>query len=486
MVKQQKPIIINNFNQGGLADSKWSGIKYSLYKMLGLDPHSAPGILRTAQAMALDTATTVDELCKARVASSNGCHYWGSSTSGKIWECDENGDWTLVYTMTLAGGEGGVNILYLFEYSGYIYVATEKYLHRIVATTKGATAWESGMVKKWATFGVGDTQFHPMIRPVDVLYIGGGNQVAQVDGDTFSANALDIVAPLRIKSLGSMGTDLLIGTYVNDNVTSTQLIRWNTWSVSFDVTDPINEVGINAFLQADNYVYVQCGNAGNIYQYDGSVLNLIKSIPGDYSGVKQMTVNPAAVGNIGNQILFGVSNIVGDPCDQGVYRIARNSTNYPYILDFPYPVSERDGDELVLSGIEIGAVLVVGSDIFVAWKHTASGPTYTYGIDKLDYATKLDGAYFESKIVIASSRDTFANIAKMFVAYSLLPADTAIEIQYSKNYEAYVPTDEKIDSMRNVVQAEEGIEATTLQLKVIVTTDGNDAPEIENATIVPR
>lgn len=481
--QQPKPILVNNFNQGGLADSKWSGIKFSLYKFLGFDPHSAPGILRVAQKMKKDSGTTVTEFCKARLSASNGCTYWGSSTTGKIWQRTSAGVWSLVYTMTAAAGE--VKVLSIFEYSGYIYIATELRLHRIIATSIGDTAWTANMALNWATFGVGDKEFHPMLMPVDVLYIGDGNQVAQVDGNTFSANALDITAPLRVKSLGQIGTDLLIGTYINDNVTQTRMIRWNTWSVSFDVSNPINEVGINAIFMSDNAVYAHCGVAGNIYQFDGNFMSLAKHIPGDYSTSATATVHPAAVSNIGNQILFGVSNVTGNPCDQGVYRIGRNSTNYPYIMDLPYPLSLRSGTDFVLTNIEIGAVLVVGSDIMVAWKQTLDGPTYAYGVDIIDYSNKLDGAYFETKVILASARDTFATIAKFLVAYDLLPASTAIEIQYSKNYAAYATTTEKVDSMHNVVFSEEGVEATTLQMKVKITASANNAPEIESAAIVP-
>jgi hypothetical protein len=41
--------------------------------------------------------------------------------------------------------------------------------------------------------------------------------------------------------------------------------------------------------------------------------------------------------------------------------------------------------------------------------------------------------------------------------------------------------------MHNIVSAEkDAIEATTLQMKVIITASGNTAPEIESGVIVPR
>ena len=81
---KQDPILVNQFNTGGLSDSIWSGLANSLYKMTGVDPHSAPGVLRAAQKMTKNSGVVVTEFCKARLISSNGRTYWGSSISGKI------------------------------------------------------------------------------------------------------------------------------------------------------------------------------------------------------------------------------------------------------------------------------------------------------------------------------------------------------------------------------------------------------------------
>ena len=85
MATDKNTIQIGNWNRGGLSDSKWSGTQDSFYKMVGLDMHSSPGVLKVAQKMAKDSGSTVTEFCKERVASSNGYTYWGSADSGKIW-----------------------------------------------------------------------------------------------------------------------------------------------------------------------------------------------------------------------------------------------------------------------------------------------------------------------------------------------------------------------------------------------------------------
>ena len=335
-------------------------------------------------------------------------------------------------------------------------------------------------MEDWATFAITNASFHPMIEQNLVLYIGDGNYLAQVDASTFTANALDIKTPLVIKSLGKISTDVLLGTYVADTVTKTEIIRWNTWSVSFTTSDEIPENGINAFLPADNYVFVQAGEAGNIYMYNSSgMLELYKKIPGDYSPTKTATVHPNSVANFGGDILFGVSNVTGNPCDELVYRIGRNSRNYPYIMDQPYPISQRSGSDFVLTGVEIGAILVVGSNMYVAWKNSTS-----YGVDKLDYSNKLDGAYIESR-VFAVNREQEINFMKSIVSYSSLPASTDINMYLSINYAAYTSALDKVDdTQRNIIEsANESRAFTTMQLKMKVTTSSNSSPEIEGAGV---
>lgn len=474
-------IPIQNFNLGGLADSKFSGTKNSFYKLTGFDMHSQPGLLKVAQKLTAETGTVPSELCRVAVNSSNGAQYWFSYTSGKIWERPTTGTWRLVHTTTPAAGTAGC--LGAAEYQGYIYWATQSRLHRITVAHADDNNWAANAVEDWATFSITDTAFHPMINHTaqQILYIGDGNYLAQVDAGVFTADALDIATPLRIKSLGEIGTDVLLGTYVASTITQTEIIRWNGWSVSFTSSDKIPEVGINAFLPADNYVFVQAGLAGNIYVYNGTALELYRKIPGDYSPTKYGSVYPDSVANYHGEILFGFSNGSGNPTDQGVYRIARSSRNYPYILDFPYPISQRSGDDLVITGVEMGAILVVGNDLFAAWKNGTS-----YGVDKLDWTTKLSGAYLETRVA-TTNREQFFNVSKFVVAYETMPENCSVAIQYSRNHDDYADTTEVKDTDRKIILSEsEGLEANTIQTKWTMTTSGNNAPTIESGGIFLR
>lgn len=475
-------IAIQDFNQGGLAFSKWSGLKNSLYKMTGFDPHTLPGILQVEQKLTAETTgSEPTELCRVAVNSSNGAQYWFSYTSGKIWERPTTGTWRLVHTTTPASGNAGC--LGAAEYQGRIWWFTQSRAHYITVALADDNNWSGDAVEDAGTFGITDSAFHPTYEtPGQVLYIGDGNRVAQIDGTTFTANALDIKTPLRIKSLGGIGTDLLIGTYVADTVTETEIIRWNTWSVSFTNSDPIPEVGVNAFFKADNMVLVQAGTKGNIYSYDGEKMSLWSKIPGDYSSTATAEVYPNSIANKEGQILFGFSNITGNPADQGVYRIGRHSASFSYIMDFPYPISERSGSDFVTTGLSIGAILVVGSDIYVSWKNNAGAGTY--GVDKLDSTSKLDGAYLESRVMIVE-REKLTNFMKAVVAYADLPVSTSIDMYLSKNYAAYGSALSKVDDTDRLIieSKDESTEFTTLQMKVKITASANTAPRIESAGV---
>lgn len=481
MAKRRKAVLnkvnLTNFNMGGLADSAWSGVEDSYYKLVGLDLHSTPGLLKVAQKLTKDSGSTVTEFCKVAIACSNGEQYWFSSTSGNIWARDTSGSWRLVFTTSPSSG--GAGCLGAIEYDGYIYWATENYLHRIAVSSATAATWTASV--NWAAFSNGDSEFHPMEIQNSVLYIGDGNYVAQVDSGTFSANALDLESKYRVSALGKIFTDLLIGTYVSDSVSKSHIFRWNTWSDSYTNSDEVNEIGINAFIPADNMVFVQAGYAGNIYFYNGQQLELYKKIPGNWDVNNKAVVYPYSATTIGNSSFFGLSQIAGNPTDLGVYQMGRHSRNYNYILDLPYPISERSGGDFVLSGIKIGAVLSVGYDLYVAWQNGTN-----FGVDKLDYSNKLNGAYLETR-VMTIDRESNSTFGDAYVSYYQKPTGTDIDIYFKRQIDSSYQSVTKVDDGdRKFIKAQLGLEATTLQLKWVFTTSGNDAPEVESGAVTIR
>lgn len=451
----------------GLADSKWSGVLGSFYRSVGIDGHSNPGSITVHQKLTKESGSTVDEFCKVKVACSNGYTFWFSSTSGKIWARSSGGTWTLALTTT--AGAGGVACLGAGEFNGYIYWATESRLHRI-AIANADDSW-SGHTLNWATFAVTNASHHPMAIQDLTLFIGDGNRVCSIDSAAvFNNNALDLLSPNVIKTMVEYEIDLLIGTANATTLNKTQIIRWDCVSTSWNTSDPIEEVGINAFIRDDNYMMVNAGRAGNIYFYNGEKLEPYKRIPGTYSSTQYGYVHPQAVGNYQGRPIFGFSNGTGNPALQGVYTLGSYSKDYRKVLDLSWVISAD-----VTSDIEIGAIIVADFDVLVAWK---SGSTY--GVDKIDYSNKYASAYLETRMLFQERRHMIKTLREVSAFYNSLPASTGITFSYSINGAAYVAMTSVTDSVIARVYATLSVEDIgSLQIKVAFTVSSNSAPIVE-------
>lgn len=467
-------IPIKNLNLGGIADSDYLGNDNSVAECVGLDIHSEAGVVKLNQKLTKESGSTIDDFVKASVSCSDGSTYLFGSTNGKIWKRASDGTYTLA--ATAAPAAGAIGILSAFESNGYIYYAMQSRLGRVAV---GAPTDWSTRSDSYATFTNTDADFHPMCEVNLVLYIGDKNFVAQVDAGTFSANALDIRAPHRIKSLGKIDTDLLIGTFVANTVMKTEVIRWNTWSLSYSVSDPIPEVGINAFLDTDNMVIVSAGSKGNLYIYDGSRLELFKTIKGNWSSTNKATVHSGAVFNFNGLPLFGLSQVTGTGVNLGVYSLGSTSRGYPLVLNLEYPISEGD-----LTGIEIGSIVAISADQFiVSWKKAS-----TYGVDKLDLALKQTSGYFITR-VMQYDRMKKSNYGYVNNAYRELPTGTDIKVHKKVNHagsfsQFHATTDmvTDVDRLTRYTKTTVG-EASTLQLKIELTTADNNSPVLEGTEV---
>lgn len=462
-------IELKDFVLGGMSDSEYFGNKNSVAEMVGFDMHSYPGKLIVNQKLTKESGATVDDLIKARVVCSDGNTYLFGATNGKIWKRTSGGVYSLEATAAPAAGSAG--ILGAEENAGYIYYAMEQRLGRVAVGSP--TAW-GGRNDSWATFTNGDDTFHPMKKLNGNVYIGDGNLIAVVDDtNTFTADALDIIEPLRVSALGNLDTDLLVGTYVNTDIMSTQFLRWNTWSDSWTYSDPIPEVGINAFLDIDNKVVVSAGTKGHLYQFDGLVLDSQKKIGGDFprGTENKCTVHNNAVFNFNTLAMFGLSQVNGNGAKYALYSYARHSAAYPFVMAIEYVISED-----TMEDIEIGMIVGVGDIFLVSWK---SGSTY--GVDKLDLTAKYSGAYIESRWAMADRREPL-QWGQCDVAYALLPANTAIAVK--KQFDADTDFGSAVttvpDAVRMLVSTKENLgDAVRGRIRIETTANANDAPEIE-------
>jgi hypothetical protein len=477
-------ITIANPVLGGLSDSRYLGLKDSLYKVVGFDLHSEPGIMKVSQKFSKISGSLIDGLIKEAVVCSNGETYLFSADSGKIWRIkSDNATVELCYTTVAGAGES--KCLGAEEYNGYVYWATQSRLHRILLTNALTTTWTT-LDLNWATFTNGDLLYHPMAVQNDVLYIGDKSLVAQVDAGTFSASALDLPFPSqhRISAMEKYLTALLAGTFVASSVVQSIAVLWNTWSVSFSTQDDIPEAGVNCFIKGDNITLANCGKKGNLYIFNGQQFEQYKRIPGDWGGPfgpKQAIVYPDASCNANGLPFFGLSNVNGNPTEQGVYSYGSYSREYPKILSLEYPVSTGN-----LSNVEIGSVFMVGTDLFCTWKDGNDTPSY--GVDKLDQSNKYAAPYFETREISVARDETKEFLVEVY--YRSLPNGTGITLQAKINNGTWKTVSDipglalVPDASRNRLFTKIAVQAATVQFRISATASGNNAPEIESASIL--
>lgn len=470
-------IILKQLNQGGIAPSKYEGRANSVAEMVGLNIHDVPGVISANQALAKETSTTIDAFVKTVVVCSDGKVYGFSSTSGKIWERATDGTWSLVYTTVPAAG--GAGCLGAIQYNDHLYWATESRLHRTLIG--GAGMWTTDVELDWQTFASTDTEYHPMLVMDNRLYIGDGSNVAQVrydvvlDTTLFSSQALRILSSQRVKCLGKLSFDLLVGSTVDSNISKSTIYRWNRWSDSWNIEDEIEEVGINAFIPVDNYVLVSAGVNGNIYSYDGRELKLYYQVPGTYNDSSKAVVHPNATVYFQGKPLFGLSTVAGTPTNMGVYSLATKHPDlYPRILNLEFVPSHGK-----LNTVEIGAMAVRGNDLFVSWKDGS-----TYGIDKISYAAKRDNVYFISR-VMTLDRNQEDNLSRIVIPYVTIPTGCSIELYIKATHASDWTqlTNLVNDTDLKLYVLEETYTGVNFQLKLVLRTSANASPVIESVNI---
>lgn len=463
---------VNNFNLGGISESKYAGLKYSLSKMVGVDVHSKPGAIQASHKLTKESGSTVDAAVQVMVPSSDGNVYLFSKTSGKVWKrAGSDGTYSLMHTTTPAAGSAGC--LGAAEYNGYIYWATQSRLHRITIANLGN--WTLA-TEDFATFTNTDAEYHPMVIANSVLYIGDGNLVAQVDGTTFTANALDVQTPKRISSLTKAINELVVGTYVADNVNKSSIYDWNTWSTSFTSEDEIEEVGIHAFLKADNFIIAYAGMSGNLYSYNLQELTKLKRIPGSYTSTATAIVNPNAVANLQGLPLFGLSQEVGNPTEFGVYSFGSANPVFPSILVLEYPI--YPSSTLVTADLKIHSMTTIGNTVLVAWEYDSA-----FGVSSLDYTAWSNGAYFDT-MVIRGDRNRQKTVSEIAANYSELPTGTSITMQYKDNYNSSWQNLTLIkDTINMKYYADVSIRANTFEVRTIFNTSASGTPVIDELNI---
>ena len=351
-----------------------------------------------------------------------------------------------------------------------IYFVTDKMAFYIKASDV-AGSWV-GKVQAVGEFENG-ADVHPMAVQNLSLFIGDAFNMAEINrsGRFVPVTNLNVPKGETITALAPFDIDIVIGTQIGNYG---RALRWDGISESWNAEDIVYEKGgITAFIIDDNFIYPVAGNRGSIYYYNGAKCEDFVTIP-EIENQDTIKVNGNAVGYFRGTPLVGISNLSGNPVLQGIYGYGSYNSNYAksLSLDFPMPSGQ-------FSGVEIGAILTEGNDLYVAWKDGNDT-----GVAKIDWSNKYASAYFETlTLTQAMNRHQAKTVSDVIVPYHKLPASTGITIGINKDYDtAYTNMDVLDGTVRKVVKLKSPSTPDTInpQLRIGLTVNANDTPEIED------
>lgn len=452
--------MVANYNiksfRGGLSDEEDKGIKGSFKYGQCLNIHKKADTLSCNQAMKKESETTVTDLILFIVPCSDGNAY-GFGDSGKIYKRTPNGNWSLVYTDANGKIKGAE------EWNGYLYWATDTNLGR--KPIPGASDW-SDAVNNWQTT-LTSADWHTMIVGAGTqgdLFICNKDKLAMVDYDgAFTNEAVKIIPNNITKCLVSNDEDLIFGSVKEDNAEEGYLWAWNTLLLAWKKRKRIPAKGINALVISEIMI-AQAGTDGELFYS-----NLVDQIPIiAFPGGGQ--VNPGAVTTKGNLAIFGVYG--SDHC--GIYSYGRTKKNRVFALNLDYILSPGK-----LTGIEIGAVKMVGSDLLVSWKDGD-----TYGVDVVDSANKANAIY-ESLDFDANSPSISKIFSQIKIVMKPLPSGCSIKAKFRMNKNGdFIPAKlgdgSEIFNTAGATEAifNTGADGEIYEVRVELYPSGNNTPEI--------
>lgn len=467
-------IILSNQVMGGISDTRYLGIENSVAKLRGFNIHGEPGVMKINQKLTKISGTTINEFCKFGIVCSNGERYLFSSESGKVWRVKADFTVSLCYTTVAESGES--KCLGAIEYFDHITWFTENRVHRI-STTAALTATWSAVDLNWKDFSVGDDTYHPSVIQNDVLYIGDGYEVAALENETWTpVGALNVQVSTgkhRISAMMNYLTSILFGTNTGSDVVQSVLALWNTWSTHITGKDELPEQGVNCFLKMDNYAIASAGRKGNFYTFNGSIAEQFKRLPGEWEEENEAIVYDGSNANRFGMPLFGISNGNNNPCEQGVYSFGSYSSGYRKVINHEWVISTGN-----VTNVEIGAILLAGYDMLVAWRDSSDPEHIICGVDKLDTSAKYADARMDSRIIkIAPDQEKLFSVE---VFYRDLPGNSDVKMKVNINNagwgdEITLFNDEKHNRLRTELK----IKASTIEFSFLPVVDGNYGPEIE-------
>ena len=390
-----------------------------------IDIHTNPGMAQPQLAMESES-TTPKEKC-VNAIDPEGNVYFCSTESGKIWKRTTAGVYSLVHT----NGNGSHRGCQYFN--GYLWYWTNDDL--------GHFDLSSTWTDSFATFVNGNAR--GSVEANNTLLIGDGKYVTRIDSaNTFSANEFVIPAQYNITEMVNIGDDVLIGTYVSEDVAYCKAFLWDTVSSSWTYEDEVFEIGINSFVQLDNVYIAQCGTSGKFYYWTGARFNYFGRIRG-------ITTKAGEVGNKGT-VFNGVALYANGT---KIYSIHKEDPSLNFAFCGEYTCTGTI-NSLAVQGQTLLASVGTGVD--------KRGDSYAIGT------------------VITPERQ--GKVSKINVAYDEYPEGIGIETKVQNG--SWTSQTAINENNGRYAYFDGGLEDNSVcQVKITLTPNGSDIPKIKQINL---
>ena len=422
---------VQNFFYGGFADDKFLGIKNSFQYAKGVEIRENPNSLTLARSVDKISGSVVDTAIKSMVTISTTGDLIMFGSNGKIFRRVNNtGSVTLVYTDT-----GNAAILNGFEYNGYLYWATAANLHRIAISAIDAD-WTGSVTEDYKTFLVGNANAHPMIEISNILYIGDGKYLAELDSfGTFTGNRLSIFGDEEIRALTWNGKLCRIYSRKSTHVDYGAQYFWNGTSVVYNDRIIWEGLTIHTAFNKDGYDYVIAGKRPIIFVTSDYQRIPLKALP-MIGRIDDCEIAPNGVTLFENLLVIaacaGGTNTIG----RGAWTFGKFNKNYPEVINFDYPTSNDNVTDKVYCVHQNNGAL------YLSWGNSAGT---TFGVDMVS-TTTLYRATGElvSLVMYGSLAEYLKELKRLGISFKPTAVNEKIEIFLRKNLASTWPATPEI------------------------------------------
>jgi len=341
------------------------------------------------------------------------------SEGGKIYQETSGGTWSLLKTVTNTNGQG------LEIQNDYLYYIQNTKIGRYGPLSTGPS-WDDS----WQT-GLNDTsttKFAPIKAFGAGFAVGHGNNVGWWDGSTWTGTKLTLPPGLNVRSIEIIDEFIAIGTWRGTAINTSEegfLFFWDGVSDTYNFFTSIPEGACNTLVNSKNRLMSIVGSSGSLlmgYRPFEKIQEIPKMTIGEY-----LEVYPGAITNWRNKTHIGISGTT-DTANliQGVYIWGSKSQKYPEGLNYGYTIST--GTETG-TGVKIGALKGIGSNLYVGWKDGAS-----YGVDKITNSGNPAGTAIYDGLIFDDGQLYSDKIAYKLKAYHTpLLTGESVQLSYKIN-----------------------------------------------------